>query len=44
MNPTCAKQSWVLEDHRIAANDCLLTTRAAMWATVQVGGAARSQK
>ena len=25
-------------DHRIAAKDCLLTTRAAKWATVQVGG------
>ena len=36
--PTCAKRSWVLEDHRIAAKNCLLTTRAAKWATVQVGG------
>jgi hypothetical protein len=27
----------VLEDHRIAAKNCLLTTRAAKWATVQVG-------
>jgi len=34
----CAKKSWVLEDHRIAAKHCLLTTRAAKWATVQVGG------
>ena len=25
-------------DHRIAAKNCLLTTRAAKWATVQVGG------
>ena len=33
----CAKRTWVLEDHRIAAKDCLLTTRAAKWATVQVG-------
>ncbi len=34
----CTKKSWVLEDHRIAAKNCLLTTRAAKWATVQVGG------
>jgi transposase len=27
----------VLPDHRIAAKDCLLTTRAAKWATEQVG-------
>jgi transposase len=27
----------VLGDHRIAAKSCLLTTRAAKWATVQVG-------
>ena len=33
-----AKKSWVLADHRIAAKNCLLTTRAAKWATVQVGG------
>jgi transposase len=38
INSTCAKRSWVLEDHRIAAKHCLLTTRAAKWATVQVGG------
>jgi transposase len=37
-NRDCAKRSWVLEDHRIAAKACLLTTRAAKWATVQVGG------
>ena len=37
-NPACPKRSWVLEDHRIAAKNCLLTTRAAKWATVQVGG------
>ena len=36
-NRACAKRSWVLQDHRIAAKDCLLTTRAAKWATVQVG-------
>jgi len=33
----CPKRSWVLTDHRIAAKNCLLTTRAAKWATVQVG-------
>jgi transposase len=38
VNPKCAKRSWVLEDHRIAAKACLLTTRAAKWATRQVGG------
>ena len=37
VNRTCAKRSWVLSDHRIAAKNCLLTTRAAKWATVQVG-------
>jgi transposase len=26
VNPTCPKKSWVLEDHRIAAKNCLLTT------------------
>ena len=38
VNPGCPKKSWVLEDHRIAAKQCLLTTRAAKWATRQVGG------
>ena len=33
----CPRQSWVLSDHRIAAKNCLLTTRAAKWATMQVG-------
>ena len=33
----CPRRSWVLADHRIAAKHCLLTTRAAKWATVQVG-------
>ena len=28
----------MLDDHRIAAKNCLFTTRAAKWATVQVGG------
>ncbi len=36
-NSSCARRSWVLQDHRIAAKDCLLTTRAAKWATIQVG-------
>jgi transposase len=36
-NPACPVGSWVLSDHRIAAKNCLLTTRAAKWATVQVG-------
>ena len=36
-NPRCTKRSWVLSDHRIAAKNCLLTTRAAKWATTQVG-------
>jgi transposase len=36
-DPTCPTGSWVLTDHRIAAKSCLLTTRAAKWATVQVG-------
>ncbi len=33
----CPRRSWVLGDHRIAAKNCLLTTRAAKWATEQVG-------
>jgi transposase len=33
----CPQGSWVLRDHRIAAKNCFLTTRAAKWATVQVG-------
>jgi transposase len=37
-DPKCPTKSWVLGDHRIAAKNCLLTTRAAKWATVQVGG------
>jgi len=36
-NSRCPKRTWVLQDHRIAAKDCLLTTRAAKWATLQVG-------
>ena len=38
VDPHCATKSWVLDDHRIAAKGCRLTTRAAKWATVQVGG------
>ena len=34
---SCPKKTWVLTDHRIAAKNCLLTTRAAKWATRQVG-------
>ena len=37
-NRACVRRTWVLGDHRIAAKNCLLTTRAAKWATVQVGG------
>ena len=33
----CPRKSWTSGDHRIAAKSCLLTTRAAKWATVQVG-------
>jgi transposase len=33
----CVNNTWVLRDHRIAATHCLLTTRAAKWATQQVG-------
>lgn len=36
-NARCPRKSWVLADHRIAAKNCLLTTRAAKWATTQVG-------
>ena len=36
-NEECTMASWVLRDHRIAAKNCLLTTRAAKWATEQVG-------
>jgi transposase len=38
VSPACSIKTWVLQDHRIAAKNCLLTTRAAKWATVQVGG------
>ncbi len=36
-NRRCPKRSWVLGDRRIAAKNCLLTTRAAKWATRQIG-------
>ncbi len=35
--PDCAGASWTSADHRIAAKNCLLTTRCAKWATMQVG-------
>lgn len=34
----CRRRSFVLQDHRIAAKNCWLTTGAAKWATAQVGG------
>ena len=36
-NSACPKRTFSLGDHRIAAKNCLLTTRAAKWATEQVG-------
>jgi len=36
-NPSCARRTWTVGDHRIAAKNCLLTTRCAKWATKQVG-------
>jgi transposase len=36
-NRRCPTRSSVLADHRIAAKNCLLTTRAAKWATRQIG-------
>jgi transposase len=36
-DPGCPKKTWSLGDHRIAATHCRLTTRAAKWATVEVG-------
>ena len=38
VKPACPRRTFVLQDHRIAAKNCLLTTRAAKWATIQVGG------
>ena len=40
----CEMGSWTEEDHRIAAPRQVLTSRAARWATVQVGRRARSVK
>ena len=37
VNPHCVVRSWVHGDHRIAAKECQLTTRAAKWVTTQVG-------
>ena len=37
VSPECPKKTFSLSDHRIAAKNCLLTTRAAKWATEQVG-------
>jgi transposase len=37
VNERCLKKTWVLSDHRIAAKKCRLTTRAAKWATRQIG-------
>lgn len=37
IDSSCPQKSWVLGDHRIAAVNCLLTTRCAKWATQQVG-------
>ena len=37
-NPDCEVTTWTHTDHRIAAKDCRLTTRAAKWVTRQVGG------
>lgn len=36
VNPECATVSWVLEDHRIAEKNCILTTHAAKGTTCQV--------
>ncbi len=37
VNRGCETRTFLVQDHRIAAKHCLLTTRAAKWATVQVG-------
>jgi len=41
-DPDCDMSSWTEEDHRIASPRQLLTTRAALWVTFQVGRFARS--
>ena len=37
VNSDCLMTSWLFEDHRIAAQRVMLTTRCAKWATKQVG-------
>ena len=44
VNERCSKRTWMLSDHRIAAKKCLLTTRAAKWATGQVGRRSHGQR
>ncbi len=41
-NPACAVGAWTEQDPQVASPRCALTTRAARWATVQVGGHGRS--
>jgi transposase len=41
-NDGCAVVTWTEQDSRIASARCALTTRAARWATRQVGGRGRS--
>ena len=36
-NPACTTVTWTEQDPRIASARCALTTRAARWATIQVG-------
>ena len=36
-NPSCAVITWTERDPRVASSRCQLTTRAARWATLQVG-------
>jgi hypothetical protein len=44
VDPGCAKKSWVLEDHRIAAKNCLLRPGRPSGPPSKSAGAARSQK
>ena len=44
IDPNCPTKSWVLDDHRIAAKGCRLTTRAAKWATCKSVRAGPSQR
>jgi transposase len=41
-NPTCAVVTWTEQNPLVASSRCALTTRAARWATRQVGGHGRS--